>query len=81
MVVAHAIAALIAAYIPVRLACTAIFYCREQGTPREHSRWERAADWITRHPNLFPHGRRFLTTPAALCLVTVTASGATRLFL
>ncbi|GAA1967610.1 hypothetical protein [Catenulispora subtropica] len=81
MAVARALAALIAAYIPLRLAFTALFYCRERDTPREPGRWARRADWITRHPNLFPAGRRFLTSPAALCLLTVTGSGAVRLFL
>jgi hypothetical protein len=86
--VAHALAALIAAYLPLRLACTAFLYSREQGlcsreqgSPRDPSRWTRAADWITRHPNLFPVGSRFLASPAALCLLTITASGATRLLL
>ncbi|NUP48417.1 MAG: hypothetical protein HOW97_14080 [Catenulispora sp.] len=77
----RALAALITAYIPLRLGCTALFYCREQSSPREHGRWTRLADWITRHPNLFPAGRRFLITPAALCLLSVTASGAARLLL
>ena len=81
MAVAHALAALITAYLPLRLACTAFLYGREQGSPHGPSRWTRAADWITRHPNLFPAGSRFLTSPAALCLVTITAGGATRLFL
>jgi hypothetical protein len=80
--VVRALAALLTAYIPLRLACTALFYCREHGTPRKHGRWARAADWITRHPNLFPVGRRFVLSPVALCLLTVTASGAaTRLLL
>ncbi|NUR57426.1 MAG: hypothetical protein HOV87_01745 [Catenulispora sp.] len=81
MAIVRALAALITAYIPVRLACTAIFYCREQASPREHGRWSRIADWITRHPNLFPAGRRFLITPAALCLLSVTGCGAARLLL
>lgn len=79
MVVARALAALITAYLPLRLACTAFFYCREQETPRHPTRWTRAADWLTRHPNLFPVGRRFLASPAALCLVGFAAVGSSRL--
>lgn len=78
MAVVRALVALIAAYVPLRLACTALLYCREQGPA---CRWSRTMDWISRHPTLFPAGRRFMTGPAALCLIAVTASGAARLFL
>ena len=81
MAVARALAALITAYIPLRLAFTAFFYCRERETPRPYCRWHHIADWLTRYPNLFPSGRRFLTSPGALCLVAFTATGATRLFM
>lgn len=77
MAVVHALVALIAAYVPLRLACTAVVYCREQGPA---CRWSRTMDWISRHPNLFPAGRRFLTAPGALCLIAVAASGAARFF-
>ncbi|NUR26064.1 MAG: hypothetical protein HOV83_09500 [Catenulispora sp.] len=79
MAVARALVALITAYLPLRLGCTAFLYCREQNSPRHHGRWARIADWIARHPNLFPVGRRFVTSPAALCLLAFTASGAARL--
>jgi hypothetical protein len=84
--VARALAALITAYIPLRLACTALLYCREHesspenGPTHQPDRWSRAMDWIARHPNLFPAGR-FLAGPAALCLVSVMASGAAVLYL